>query len=70
MTENGDKSVQLQLNFDDPTTNDKLLKENIQLHKQIAFLQSENKRLNQMLNIGNASTIQHEEICEEHHSTI
>jgi hypothetical protein len=44
MTENNDKSVQLQLNLDDPTTNDKLLKENIQLRKQIVFLQSENKR--------------------------
>jgi hypothetical protein len=52
MTENDDKSVQLQLNLDDPTMNDKLLKENIQLHKQIAFLLSENKRLNQMLKIG------------------
>jgi hypothetical protein len=70
MTANDDKSVQLQLNLDDPTANDKLLIENIQLHKQIAFLQSENKRLNQMLNIGNASTTQPEEICEEHHSNL
>jgi hypothetical protein len=45
MTENDDKSVQLQLNLDNPTTNDNLMKENIQLHKQIAFLQSENNRL-------------------------
>jgi hypothetical protein len=70
MTENDDKSVQLQLNLDDPTTNDKLLKENIQLHKQIAFLQSENKRLSQMLNIESASTPQREEICDEHHSNL
>ncbi|MDB5053636.1 MAG: restriction endonuclease subunit, partial [Bacilli bacterium] len=69
MTENDDKSVQLQLNLDDPTTNDKLMKENIQLHKQIAFLQSENKRLYQMLNIENVSTTQREEISDEYHST-
>lgn len=46
-----DKSIQIQLNLEDPDTNEKLVAENAQLRKQIASLLSENELLKQTLNI-------------------
>jgi ABC-type sugar transport system ATPase subunit len=47
---NADKSNQIQLNLEDPDTNEKLVAENAQLRKQVASLLTENERLKQMLN--------------------
>jgi hypothetical protein len=62
MTENDDKSVQLYLNFEDPGSKDILID---QLYKRIAFLESENKRLNHILNTKTVSLTHPIDICDE-----
>lgn len=67
---NTDKSIQIQLNLEDPDTKERLVEENAQLRKQVSSLLSEIERLKQKLHIETTLASQPAVILDEPPSVV